>query len=126
MPTVDDKEYRDKVFRCPFCLENIRCITKMDTPFGATLEGGCCMNCGARFAVDHTGKNQGELYMDTLAWAFDWDFDAAISAEEGTYEEAVVRFNPKIAKYLLGDADRLDRSPKYIFIKRIYKEQGNE
>ena len=84
MPIADDKEYRGKVFRCPFCLANILNISDMDTPFGATLEGGKCSSCGAVFSVDHTGKNQGELYMDTLAYAFDWDFDAAISVEECT------------------------------------------
>ncbi len=119
MPVADDKEYRGKVFRCPFCLADILDIADMDTPFGATLEGGTCVSCGAVFSVDHTGKNQGELYMDTLAYAFGWDFDAAIEAEEGSYEEAVVRFNPKVAKFLLGDAGRMDRSPKYIFIKRL-------
>ncbi len=119
MPIADEKEYRGKVFRCPFCLANILNIVNMDTPFGATLEGGKCVCCGAVFAVDRSGKNQGEIFMDTLAFAFDWDFDAAIEADPGSYEEAVVRFNPKVAKFLLGEAERVDRSPKYIFIKRV-------
>ncbi len=122
MPIADDKEYRGKEFRCPFCLANILHIVNMDTPFGATFEGGGCPSCGAVFSVDHSGKNQGELYMDTLAYAFGWDFDAAIEADPDSYEEAVVRFNPKIAKYLLGEAERADRSPKYIFIKRLTKD----
>ncbi len=122
MPIADDKEYRGKVFRCPFCLADILDIADMDTPFGTTLEGGRCAPCGAVFSVDHLGKNQGEIYMDTLAYAFGWDFDEAINADPGSYEEAVVRFNPKVAKYLLGEAERADRSPKYIFIRRFMKD----
>jgi hypothetical protein len=85
------------------------------------MEGGKCA-CGAVYASDHSAKNQGEIFMDTLALAFDWDFDAAINAKEGDYEEVVVRFNPRVAKYLLGEGERRDRSARYYFVRRSDNE----
>ena len=123
MPIVDAKEYRDARFRCPFCLADIMFIRPINTPFGVEHEGGNCTECGSVFLFDRTGKNLGELYMDTLSLAFDWDLDAAHAAEEGTYEEAVVRHASGGAKFLLGEGNWRDRSNKYYFIKRLNKEK---
>jgi transcription elongation factor Elf1 len=113
-----EKEYRDKVFRCPFCFEAVICYEDMDTPAGDTMDGGFCENCGAAFAYDRTGKRGGDIYMDAVALAYEWDYDKAVEGAEGGYEEAIVRYNPRVGKYLLGEGDRRDRSPSYVFIKR--------
>jgi hypothetical protein len=116
MPVVDAKEYRDKVFRCPFCLLPLYKIYDIETPFGTMVEGGKC-SCGAVFMFNASGKNLGDTYSDVLAFAYDWDFDAAFGAGEGEYEEATVRM--AAGKYLLGDGSVRDRTPKYLFVKRL-------
>lgn len=107
---------RDKILRCPFCKVTIGEIRDIEAPFGSTLEGGACA-CGACFVHDRTGKLLGEAYMDALAMAYDWDYDAAL-AGEGGYEEAVIRFDSRFCRYFLGDGGPMDRSAKYYFIKR--------
>lgn len=125
MPTVDDKEYRDKQFRCPFCLRVICVFGEIDTPFGDTVEGGKC-ECSAVVILDRTGKSAGECYSDALAFAFDWDYDKAFSDESTVYEEAIVRFNSKVGKFLLGDPVGRTRDAQYIFIRPGIYEQPQE
>ena len=118
MPAVDAKEYRGKMLRCPFCLTVMRRIWDIETPFGVTHEGGKCP-CGAVFLRDRSGKNLGELYSDTLVFAYDWDFDAAYSVEEDQYEEAIVRHATGSGKFFLGEGERNDRGPKFYFLRRL-------
>jgi len=112
-----EKEYRDRTFRCPFCLAPLGVEENIPTPFGDTVDGGRCA-CGARFVNDRTGKMLGEAYMEALAFAYDWDYDAALSGAGGGYDEEVVRFDPRLGKFFLGDGGKLDRSPKYYFVRR--------
>lgn len=116
----DMSDYRERVLRCPFCEGDPGEPRKVDTPFGASLDGGVCP-CGAVFVFDETGRMLGEAYSDALAFAFGWDYDAAFSAEEEDYEEAVIRYNAKIGKYMGGQGDFRDRSSKFFFIKRAEK-----
>lgn len=118
-----EKEYRDRTFRCPFCLAPLGVEEDMPTPFGDTVDGGRCA-CGARFVYDRSGKMLGEAYMEALAFAFDWDYDAALSGGEGSYDEEVVRFDPRMGKYFLGDGGKFDRSPKYYFVRRRPPPEG--
>jgi len=123
LPAVDAKQYRDRMLRCPFCLTVIRRIWDIESPYGVTHEGGKCP-CGAVFFKDRTGKNLGELYSDTLVFAYDWDFDAAYSVEDTEYEEAVVRQVTTSGKFLLGEGARSDRSPKFYFLRRLDSVQA--
>lgn len=120
MAIADEKEYRDKIFKCPFCLAELDKMETITTPFGNDVEGGRC-TCGAAYVQDLLGKNLGDVFNDALAMAFDWDYDTAFEGDENTYEEAIVRLNRPLGKYLLGDGGRLDRSTKYVFIRRIRK-----
>jgi hypothetical protein len=116
------EEYRETVLKCPFCLAALGSPAEIDTPFGDTVEGGFC-GCGSAFVFDRTGRLLGEAYTSALALAYNWDYDAAFGAGEGEYEEAVVSYNTRWQKYILGDGGRFDRSPKYYFIKRHRKPE---
>jgi hypothetical protein len=115
-------EYRERILKCPFCMTPLSGEVEIDTPFGDTIEGGFC-GCGTAFVFDRTGRMLGEAYIDALALAYNWDYDAAFSAAEGEYEEAVVRFNTRVRKYMMEGGGRFDRSPKYYFIRRPKKPE---
>lgn len=114
---MKDDEYRETVLKCPFCNEFPEPPGDVKTPFGGAVEGGRC-SCGAIYVLDRTGRMLGEAFSEALAYAFDWDYDAAFSAPEGFYEETVIRFNQRGRKYLMGEGDFKDRFPKFYFIKR--------
>lgn len=120
MPIANKKDFRDKVLRCPFCLEPVGTPAPVKTPFGSTMDGGKCV-CGGVFVYDRTGRLLGEAFSDALAYAFDWDYDAAFTTEVG-YEEAMVIYNTSVGKYLLIETVQLDRTPKYYFVKRLKQE----
>ncbi|GAB4388280.1 MAG: hypothetical protein Kow0025_06600 [Thermodesulfovibrionales bacterium] len=120
----DMGDYRDKVLKCPFCEGFVAEPRKIATPFGDTLDGGTC-RCGAVFVFDETGRMLGEAFSDALAFAFDWDYDAAFSAEADEYEEAIIRFNARTGRYMGGQGDFRDRSSKFFFIKRAQKGYNN-
>jgi hypothetical protein len=117
-----DEVYRERVLKCPFCMTPLSGAQDIDTPFGDTIEGGFC-GCGTAFVYDRSGRMLGEAYSEVLALAYGWDYDAAFSAAEGEYEEAIVSFNSKARKYVMGEGGRFDRSPKYYFIRRPRKAE---
>lgn len=110
-------EDRSKILRCPFCDGIPGVPTDISTPFGDEIEGGNC-KCGAVYVYDRTGRKLGEAFTEALVLAFDWDYDAAFSAPEGSYEEAVIRFNPRVRKFLEGEGDFRDRSSRFYFVRR--------
>lgn len=110
-------EDRSKVLRCPFCDRIPGVPTEIPTPFGDTVDGGNC-ECGAVYVYDRTGRMLGEAFTEALVLAFEWDYDAAFSAPEGSYEEAVIRFDPRIRQFLAGEGDYRDRCGRFYFIKR--------
>lgn len=120
------KEDRDRVLRCPFCKTILREPVEIDTSFGGSVEGGFC-GCGTVFVYDRTGRREGEAFMEAMAMAHNWDYDAATSASEDSYEEASVRFdrntgfffyNEDIAGGGGGAGGKIGRGPKFCFIKR--------
>lgn len=108
---------RDTVLRCPFCGEVAGVPVDIRTPFGDEIEGGYC-DCGAVYVFDRTGRKLGEAFTEALVLAFDWDYDAAFSAPDGSYEEAVMRFNPRIRKFLEGEGSFNDRCGRFYFVRR--------
>jgi hypothetical protein len=117
----DLSDYRETVLKCPFCGEYLEMPDKIETPFGGDLDGGTC-SCGAVFVFDETGRMLGEAYSDALAFVFEWDYDAAFSAEEDDYEEAVIRYNSRIGKFVGGQGSFRDRGSRFFFIRRTEKE----
>lgn len=90
----------------------------IETPFYDTVDGGRCHNCGSVYIYDRSGRMLGEAMANALAYAYDWDYDAAFKTENAGYQEAVVRFDKKFSKYMLEDDNRHERGGKYFFIKR--------
>ena len=120
MPIADAKEYRDKFLKCPFCLTALDPPKRMLTPFGNDVDAGKCPNCGAAYVYDVLCKSLGDMFMDAVAYAFDWDYDA-YNEEAKTYEDVMVRSHSS-GKFLLGEGDKRDKSPKFIFVRRTDKD----
>ena len=114
---LKNAEDRNNILKCPFCAEVPTVPVGIDTPFGSTVDGGNC-SCGAVYVYDRTGRMLGEAFSDALALAFEWNYDAAFSADEGAYEEGVIRFNKKTRKFFSGEGDPRDRSARFYFILR--------
>lgn len=102
--------------QCPFCKETLEPPSEIKLRF-ETIEGGRC-TCGAVYVYDRTGRNLGEAFTSALVLAYDEDYDKAFSAPEGDYEEAVIRYYQRLGRFVEGEGDRLDRSPKFYFLKR--------
>ena len=120
MAIADAKEYRDKFLKCPFCLAELKAPVRMTTPFGNDIDAGRCPECGAAYTYDVLCKSLGEMFMDTVAMAFDWDYEAYDDAEK-TFEDTMVRKHGS-GKFLLGEGDMKDKSPKLIFVRRTDKD----
>lgn len=108
---------RSKVLRCPFCKGIPGVPADVPTPFGDEVEGGHC-ECGAVYVYDRSGRKLGEAFTEALVMAFEWDYDAAFAAPEGSYEEAVIRFNPRVGQFLDGEGSYKDRSGRFYFVRR--------
>jgi len=121
-----DKEYRDKYLKCPFCFDRILDFREVSSPFGDTHDSGGCPNCGAVFIYDRTGRLLGEAFMDAIALAYDWDYDKALAAEDGGYEEMAVSHDLRTGRYLLGDGGPMNRNPKYYFVRRLVQPGRQE
>jgi|GEM_PF-815307 len=108
---------RDKYLKCPLCGQTPGIPSDIDTPFGGEVEGGNC-DCGAVYVYDRTGRMLGEAYSEALVMAFDWDYDAAFSAPEGSFDEGVVRYNGRTNQFFEGEGDVRDRSARFYFVRR--------
>ncbi len=110
--------YRERVLTCPFCMKPVMPPVAISTPFGDTVDGGICGSCGAVYVYDRSGRMLGEAMTNALAFAYNWDYDAAFHTEGPGYRELVVRFDAKLGKYMLDDDRRSTRDAKYFFVKR--------
>lgn len=108
---------REKFLKCPFCGAPQMPPMEINTPFGGSVDGGRC-ECGAVYVYDRTGRKMGEAYQDAIALAFDWEYDAAVAAGEGEFEEGASRYSARARAFLSGEGDFRDRMPKFFFIKR--------
>lgn len=112
--------YREKVLTCPFCMKPVMPPMEIETPFSDTIDGGICGTCGAIYVYDRSGRMLGEAMTSALAFAYNWDYDAAFYDDGPGYKEVVVRFDAKLKKFMVDQAShaRVDRNPKYFFVKR--------
>ncbi len=78
--------------QCPFCEKYLR--APIDIEIG-TLEvtGGICP-CGAIYAMDSTGHNLGEIFMDALTFVCRGDIDRALSLNPEDYESVELDYDP--------------------------------
>jgi len=108
-------------FRCPFCESLLAPPTELRSGL-EVFEGGRCTTCSAVYVYDRTGRMLGEALSIALIFANNGDYDKAFS-EGGEYEEAVLRYNPRLNIFSLGDGGRLDRSQKFFFLRlKSHKE----
>jgi hypothetical protein len=80
------------------------------------LTGGIC-KCGAVYALDRTGHNLGEIFMDALVFACKDDYDKALSLNQDEYETEILEYNP-YANTAIKSPDRSTKKiPKLFFLK---------
>lgn len=106
--------------RCPFCKEPFEKLEEIRLELGTLLGGKC--SCGAVYGCDESGKNLGEVHMDTLVFLCEGDWDRAQQLiPEEDYEEVIRDFDSRghcfPIKSLAADRPMFDFSEKIIFIK---------
>ncbi|MGE5892468.1 MAG: hypothetical protein ACM34I_00275 [bacterium] len=103
--------------KCPFCGTPFERPGIIKTELSEILGGHC--QCGAVYACDETGKNLGEIYMDTLVLAAGGDWDRAMKLTPGEdYDEAVFGYISKSHTVpVMKREHRFDFSEKVLFIK---------
>jgi len=111
--------------RCPFCREPFKRPETITLELGTLLGGKC--SCGAVYGCDETGKNLGEVHMDTMVYLCggDWDRARELVPEED-YEEVTMDYDSKghcfPARSLVADRPRFDFSEKIIFVRLKSKD----
>lgn len=75
---------RKKALQCPFCDNYL--IAPVDINFKSMeICGGIC-TCRAVYALDRSGHNMGEIFMDALTFVCKGDVDKALSLAPEDYE----------------------------------------
>ncbi|MBI5665353.1 MAG: hypothetical protein HZC49_09780 [Nitrospirae bacterium] len=101
---------RPKPLQCPFCDNYLR--APVDINFKEMeLTGGIC-TCGAIYVYDRTGRNQGAMFMDALAFACKGDIDKSLSLDPGDYES--VDYDYDMQANTIG---RTSKAGKLVFVK---------
>ncbi|MBC8413862.1 MAG: hypothetical protein ISR96_12110 [Nitrospira sp.] len=75
---------KKRPLQCPYCDAFLRTPVEIDSGT-IDLTGGFCP-CGAVYAIDRTGHNQGELLMNTLNLACRGDLDKSLTLGPEDYE----------------------------------------
>jgi len=103
---------RRQPLQCPFC-DNFL-APPVDIKIRAIeITGGIC-SCGAIYALDRTGHNLGEVFMDALTFLCRGDIDKTMSLNLEDYE--TMDFDYDIHANLIGKA-RMGKTGKVIFLR---------
>lgn len=82
---------RSRPLQCPFC--NTQLIRPVEIRLRTVeLTGGIC-RCGAVYALDRTGHNLGEVYLDALTFLCRGDINGALSLNPEDYEDVVYDYD---------------------------------
>ena len=104
---------RNQPLQCPFCGNFL--IAPVDIKMKSLeISGGIC-TCGAIYAMDRSGHNLGEIFMDALVFACKGDIDRAMSLDPGEYESADFDYN--LQSNTVGGRARVGKLSKIVFIK---------
>jgi len=104
---------RRNPLQCPFCDNYL--IAPVDIKMKSLeISGGIC-TCGAIYAMDRSGHNLGEIFMDALAFACRGDIDRALSLEPEDYESA--DFDYTLQSNTVGGKANVGKLSKIVFIK---------
>ncbi len=102
--------------RCPFCRALFERPHEIVTDLGF-FTGGMC-DCGAVYGFDPTGKNLGEVFMETLVELCGGDWQRAMSMTRGeSYEERVLRYNPRNHRLVPGGTGYAGKTGILLFLK---------
>ena len=100
--------------QCPFC-DNLL-APPIDIRFKLMeLTGGIC-RCGAIYALDRTGHNMGEIFLDALTFACRGDIDKALSLNPWDYETIDYGYDLHTNTISLG-RDRSKKTGRLLFVK---------
>lgn len=87
---------REKIPICPFCWGSLSYPEEIRLSAIDTILGGHCFLCGARFIVDVTGKNVGEVMVHGLQMvANELGKDLTLLVEGEDYEDTVLIYDLK-------------------------------
>jgi hypothetical protein len=104
---------RNRPLQCPFCDNYL--IAPVDiTMKSLEISGGIC-RCGAVYAMDRSGHNLGEIFMDALTFACRGDIDRAMSLDPGDYES--IEFDYNLQSNTIGGRGVIGKLSKIVFIK---------
>lgn len=104
---------RTQPLQCPYCDNYL--IAPVDIKMKSLeISGGIC-KCGAVYAMDRSGHNLGEIFMDALAFACRGDIERAMSLDPGDYES--VDFDYNLQSNTIGGRVRIGKLSKIVFIK---------
>lgn len=104
---------RVKPLQCPFCDNYLQAPVDINLDI-IELTGGLC-TCGAVYALDRTGHNLGEIFMDALTFLCRGDIDKALSLNPEDYE--YMDYDYDIRTNTLGGMRKRGKSSKLVFIR---------
>jgi hypothetical protein len=109
---------RKKALQCPFCDNYL--IAPVDINFQSMeICGGIC-TCRAVYALDRSGHNMGEIFMDALTFVCKGDVDKALSLAPEDYETSDYDYDVQ-SNTIRGKAG-VGKLSKVIFVR--LKESG--
>lgn len=104
---------RKRPLQCPFCDNYL--VAPVDLSFkGLEISGGIC-RCRAVYAMDRSGHNMGEIFMDALTFACRGDIEKAMSLTPEDYATADLDYDVQ-SNTIRGEA-RAGKCSKIIFIR---------
>ncbi len=106
---------RKKPLQCPFC-ENLL-ARPIDITLGALeITGGIC-KCSTVYALDRTGHNLGQTFMDALNFACNEDYDRALSLSPEEYETETLDYDPNSNMATPSQNRSATKIPKIFFLR---------
>ncbi|MBU4320465.1 MAG: hypothetical protein L6246_10035 [Thermodesulfovibrionales bacterium] len=112
--------------RCPFCNHVIEQPKELKERKPREFPVGACENCGAVYAYDATGHNQGAAFLEALLFACNYDEYLAFSLSYGEdYVDAVIGPYDIITHKIISEKIYEDRYVRgvLIFVKLIQEFQ---
>ena len=104
---------RSRPLQCPFCDNYL--IAPVDINFKSVeLTGGIC-RCGAVYALDRSGHNLGETFLDALVFVCRGDRDRAVSMDPEEYESR--DFDYDLNANTIGRRSKTGKTGKVLFVK---------
>lgn len=108
---------RARPLQCPFCETSLRAPIDIRIR-DLEVTGGIC-TCGAVYALDRTGHNVGDIFMDALTFLSRGDVDRALSLGPEDYESA--EYDYDIHGNTIGRRSKTGKIGKLVFLRMTRK-----